>query len=204
MAAPTLPFSNEQLPALLTSLPSIASMIVLRNNFTAKSSMAQAIDSLNCLRQVDAEVLQQVNVNIASGAFFGTSIWVPVIDGQFITKLPTQLLREGRINGEALLSVTNIFEGTNFVNLNTSSTVRTPSYLANLFPDFGAAQVAKGAAQYANLGSPIDQVIAIMGESIFVCPTYFLLRAFKNKAFKGEFAIPPGLHSDDVVYYFLK
>ncbi|KAJ3562066.1 hypothetical protein NP233_g9805 [Leucocoprinus birnbaumii] len=163
---------------------------------------ASSTDSLNCLRQVDAQVLQQVNVNIENSSFFGTFIFVPVVDGRFITERPTRLLREGKVNGEALLSVTNTFEGTVFVNLNTSSTVQTPLYLANLFPNFGDAQLNKGVAQYANQGLPIDQAIAIMGESIFICPTYFLLRAFKNKGFKGEFAIPPGHHSDDIVYYF--
>lgn len=89
--------------------------------------------------------------------------------------------------------------------MNTSATVQTPSYLANLFPEFNDADVAAGTAVYANQGAPIDQAVAIMGEcrvilwiyvsvlkcpsflAIFICPTYFLLRAFKNKGFKVDF-----------------
>jgi hypothetical protein len=41
--------------------------------------------------------------------------------------------------------------------------------------------------------------------AIFICPTYFLLQAFQTKGrpgFKGELAIPPGSHGEDIEYYF--
>ncbi|KXN84321.1 Lipase 4 [Leucoagaricus sp. SymC.cos] len=163
---------------------------------------ASTADALKCLRQVDVNLLQQVNVNVGNSAFFGTFIFVPVVDGKFITDRPTQLMRQGKVNGEALLTMTNTFEGALFVDMSTAGTVQTPEYLANLFPEFTQMQVRAGTAQYANRGAPIDQAVAIMGESIFICPTYFLLRAFGNKGFKGEFAIPPGGHGQDVIYYF--
>ena len=65
---------------------------------------------------------------------------------------------------EAVLAVTNTFEGTNFVNLSTASTVQIPEYLVNLFPKLDEADVREGTAQYANSGSSIEQVIGIMGE----------------------------------------
>ena len=46
----------------------------------------------------------------------------------------------------------------------TASTVQIPEYLVNLFPKLGEAEVREGTAQYAKLGSPIDQVVGIMGE----------------------------------------
>lgn len=54
---------------------------------------------MNCLRQADISVLSQVNLNIANSGFFGTSLLAPVVDGTFITKRPTELLREGKLNG---------------------------------------------------------------------------------------------------------
>lgn len=60
--------------------------------------------------------------------------------------------------------MTNTFEGSIFVNLSTASTVQIPEYLVNLFPKLGEADVREGTAQYANLGSSIEQVIGIMGE----------------------------------------
>ncbi|KAF5360983.1 hypothetical protein D9756_005140 [Leucocoprinus leucothites] len=167
-----------------------------------QSGCSSAPDALECLRQVDVSTLNKVNLNVTGNQFFGTCILVPVVDGKLITKRPTELLRKGRLNGDALLAVTNTFEGTPFVDSNTAGTVTTPEYLGNLFPELTKDQVDAGAAQYAALGAPIDQARAIMAEAIFICPTYFLLHAFKNKSFKGEFAIPPALHGDDVLYYF--
>jgi len=94
--------------------------------------------------------------------------------------------------------------------------------VTQLFPDISEKDAEAAAAQYTGLGTNIFQVNGIMGEcelgncdtivsvdanqniAIFICPTYFLLRAFKGLAFKGEFAIPPGGHGQDVAYYFTK
>ena len=56
-------------------------------------------DSLDCLRQADVNILQQVNTNVANSAFFGTCIFVPVVDGRLIPRRPTEILREGSVNG---------------------------------------------------------------------------------------------------------
>jgi len=153
-----------------------------------------------CLRAADATVLETANTNINSGGFFGTFLIVPVIDGDFITQRPTLSLIEGKVNGEALLAVTNTFEGTVFVNQNVA--VTAAQYSSDLFPGFGTAQANTVGALYAGLGTELFQVDAVQGESIFICPTYYILNAFRGRAFKGEFAIPPGLHGNDVAYYF--
>jgi hypothetical protein len=38
--------------------------------------------------------------------------------------------------------------------------------------------------------------------AIFICPTYYLLNAFKGSSFKAEFAVPPGIHGSDIPFYF--
>ena len=58
-----------------------------------------ARDALECLRQVDAPSLNKVNVNVSNSGFFGTCVFVPVVDGTLITKRATELLRAGRVNG---------------------------------------------------------------------------------------------------------
>ncbi|KAJ7149815.1 Alpha/Beta hydrolase protein [Mycena crocata] len=179
---------DDRIPEILFS------QVVAQSNCTASS------DAMACLRAADATVLETANTNINNAGFFGTFVVIPVIDGTFITQSPTRALLEGRVNGEALLAVTNTFEGTVFVNQNT--TLTAAQYAFELFPDFGQAQAAEAGAQYAGLGTSLFQDNAIQGESIFICPTYSLLRAFPGRSFKGEFAIPPGLHGNDVVYYF--
>lgn len=120
---------------------------------------------------------------------------------------------------EALLSITNAFEGTSFVNQSITSTAA--DYALDLFPKFGQVEADTAGLLYSGLGTRLFQVDAVQGEcaclasiihstqldmiiftAIFICPTYSLLKAFPGRSFKGEFAIPPGLHGQDIVYYF--
>jgi len=116
---------------------------------------------------------------------------------------PTVTLNSGSINGDVLLSVTNSFEGRVFVQ---STVTNTTSYTQELFPLLSYEKISAVTKIYAALNDTLptayDQAVAIMGESIFICPTYFLLPAFKGRAWKGEFAILPANHGNDVAYYF--
>ncbi|KAF8869965.1 alpha beta-hydrolase [Infundibulicybe gibba] len=168
-------------------------------------------DSLSCLRAADAEILEAANVHIGNSTFFGTWAFVPVVDGTFIRQRPTEAFKQGKLNGlilayssEAVMAVTNAFEGISFVNSSIAATVQIPDFVAQLFPLLDTRQIADAAAQYQDLGAPIDQAIAIVGESILICPTYLFLRAFGLKAFRGEYAVPPANHGDDIFYYFPK
>ncbi|KAJ7589883.1 Alpha/Beta hydrolase protein [Mycena floridula] len=168
----------------------------------SQTNCSTAASPLDCLRKVDSAALEAVNDNINNSGFFGTFVFVPVIDGTFIRERPTIAIGQGKLNGKALYSVTNTFEGRLFIDPSTADTVQVPNYLAQLFPLFTASDVKAATARYKGLGSSFDQVVAIMGEAIFICPTYFLLRSFKGPSFKGEFAIPPGGHGNDLAYYF--
>ncbi|KXN89294.1 Fatty acyl-CoA hydrolase precursor, medium chain [Leucoagaricus sp. SymC.cos] len=169
-----------------------------------RAGCSSSKDALDCLRQADIATLSKVNLDITQSAFFGTCILVPVVDGTLITKRPTELLKEVKINGGAFLSMTNSFEGTAFVDNTTVSRLTTAQYLANMFPGMTKQRITDGVKVYesAGLGGVIEQARAIMSEAIFVCPTYFLLKAVKGRGFKGEFAVPPALHADNLAYYF--
>ncbi|KAJ7302881.1 Alpha/Beta hydrolase protein [Mycena albidolilacea] len=168
------------------------------NEVLTQTNCATATDSMSCLRALDTAVLQAVNGNISR--FKGTIPFPPVVDGVFITQRPTLSLLEGKVNGDAFLGVVNAFEGTVFVDQSISITAA--NYSLELFPNFGPAQARVVGALYAGLGTDQFQVNAVYGESILLCPTYYLLNAFRGRAFKGEFAIPPALHSMDLAYYF--
>ncbi|KAJ6615854.1 Alpha/Beta hydrolase protein [Mycena sp. CBHHK59/15] len=181
---------NDRVPELLYS------------EVAARANCTSAADSMACLRAADANTLQTANTQINSGGFFGTFLFVPVVDGTFITQRPTVSLMQRKVNGKALLSITNTFEGDDFVNQGTAATANATHYALDLFPDFGPKEADAVGALYAGLGTPLFQENAIQGESIFICPTYFMLSAFNGCSFKAEFAIPPGLHANDVAYYF--
>ncbi|KAI0094263.1 cephalosporin esterase [Irpex rosettiformis] len=175
------------------------------SEFVRLTGCTHAKDSFDCLTKVDGETLQQANVEINNSGFFGSFVVVPVVDGEFIRSSPTEQLLKGPLNGERLLMMTNTFEGTILVNANFSVEMTVADYVTQLFPKFNAQQIAYATALYTNdtsLETTNDKAIAIMGESILICPTYLVLQSFKGPAFKGEFAVPPGTHVSDVPYYF--
>ncbi|KAJ7704491.1 Alpha/Beta hydrolase protein [Mycena rosella] len=169
-------------------------------NDVAAQAECTAADALECLRGIDGAELQEINLNVIIAGFQGTFTFVPVIDESFIMQSPTELLAQGSVNGDVLLSMTNTNEGVIFVNHSVEYDVA--QYVGELFRLFSPEESAAAASIYESLGSPLEQVTAIMKESIFVCPTYRLLDAFPNASYKGEYAVPPALHSDDVFYYF--
>jgi hypothetical protein len=61
-------------------------------------SCSAAFDSLSCLRSTSIADLQTINSNIFNDRFYGTSVFVPVIDGEFILESPTKTLLKGRHN----------------------------------------------------------------------------------------------------------
>jgi len=62
-------------------------------------SCSSAADTLACLRTVDIDTLQAANIKINLSGFFGTFVFVPVVDGTFIRDRPTEILKSGRVNG---------------------------------------------------------------------------------------------------------
>ncbi|KAJ7627839.1 Alpha/Beta hydrolase protein [Mycena polygramma] len=168
---------------------------LLYGEVVAQTNCSQATDTLICLRAADVNALENANLNISAAAFFGTYVFVPVVDGEFITQRPTISLAERKVNGVRLLTFASLDQ-------TPAATANATQYSLNLFPDLGAAQADKIGALYASLGTPIFQENAVMGESIFICPTYLLLDAFAGRSFKGEYAIPPAFHVVDAEYYF--
>ncbi|KAG1753521.1 Alpha/Beta hydrolase protein [Suillus paluster] len=179
---------NDRIPEMLYS------QVVEGTNCSLSS------DTISCLRAADVNTLETLNYNINLNGFFGTFVFVPVVDGTFIVERPTVTISKGCLNGNYLLAITNSHEGNMFVN--QSTTLDIADYVKTRFPNFGSAQVAGAVMTYQDQGSNIDQANLVTSESLFVCPTYYLLKAFGKRAWKGEFAIPPGLHGQDIAYYF--
>lgn len=160
-------------------------------------------DVMECLRSVSPDALETVNVNLGLSDFFGEFIFVPVVDGTFIPESPVAIITRGKLNGESLLAVTNTLEGSIFVSTATSGTIA--EYIQNAVPTLDKENVQRAAEIYSNIpgvNGVLDQAFAVQGEVIFICPTYFLLEAFGDRSHKGEFAVPPGQHGQDVNFYF--
>ncbi|KAF7346477.1 Carboxylic ester hydrolase [Mycena sanguinolenta] len=169
-------------------------------NLVATQAGCNVTSPLDCLRGLDSATLAEINLNLITDAFFTTSMFYPVVDGSFIMQSPTDALAQGELNTDILLSVTNANEGALFINQTGDYDVA--DYVRNLFPLLGSEESSSVASLYESFGSSIDQLDAIVAESLLVCPTYLLLNAFSGKSYKGEYAIPPALHGDDMINYF--
>ncbi|KAF8868509.1 Alpha/Beta hydrolase protein [Mucidula mucida] len=176
----------------------------LYSEVVTRANCSSSKDALSCLRQIDTATLEAINIAVIIRGFYGTFVFNPVVDGTFITQRPSEALRQRKLNGDMLYAVTNANEGLLYVDANIADTAVVADYLTQLYPKLSDSSVQAGAALYAHagLGSAFDQVVAIMSESVFVCPSYFLLQAFDGSAFKAEFAIPPATHGLDVLFYF--
>ncbi|KAF9255241.1 alpha/beta-hydrolase [Marasmius fiardii PR-910] len=160
-----------------------------------------AEDSLACLRQVDTKALQDVNAKINLAGFYGTFTFVPVVDGKFITQRPTKAMQQKKVNGNILYAVHNSNEGTIYVN-SEGAPMSPGDFATQLFPTLGPKEVAAINGLYKDLGTPFEQGSLILGEATFICSAYYLLDAFNNRAFMGNFAVPPANHLNDIAYTF--
>ncbi|KAA1475665.1 alpha/beta-hydrolase [Dentipellis sp. KUC8613] len=178
----------------------------LYSEVVSQANCTSSSDTLACLRAVNATDLAVIDAAIANANFLGVYTFTPVVDGKVIVERPTVTLQRGRVNGEALIVSTNAHEGTLFAPPAsiTAANFTVEEYITQLFPKFDQAHVQQAAAVYSTgefIGVPA-QASAIMGDSIFVCPAYSMLAAFGQHAWKAEFAIPPGLHGEDLSYEF--
>ena len=73
------------------------------------------------------------------------------------------------------MSMTNVNEGGIFVDSSTAGTVQVPEYLTQLFPSMNAQNRDIAVAKYSDLGTPIEQVTAIMAECM--CGTFVISAA---------------------------
>ncbi|KAA1475621.1 alpha/beta-hydrolase [Dentipellis sp. KUC8613] len=172
---------------------------------------SHASDTLACLRAAPATALSAADQSVGEANFMEVYTFVPVVDGDFIVERPTVTMARGTVNGQALVVSNNAHEGVLFTvpATLTANNFTLARYITQLFPRLGSAQVAAAVALYE--GTPIPGVgtdvpslaAAVIGDAIFVCPGYDMLRAFGDHGWKADFDIPPGTHAEDLSYEFL-
>ncbi|EIW83627.1 alpha beta-hydrolase [Coniophora puteana RWD-64-598 SS2] len=156
-----------------------------------------------CLRNVSADLLEQMNNYTNTNALYGVFTTVPMVDGKLIVEPPISTLVRGNVNGEILLAVTNSDEGALFVN--TSALYPAADYIHNLFPLLPMGDVQKIAEAYANYTIAPGEVVPEsrnVTQAIGIHGRMWAFNKAGKRAWKGLFAIPPGYHGGDVPYYF--
>lgn len=197
------------------------------DDFAEAAGCAEAPDTLQCLRDADTTALQNASAQVSEAGPFGTFAFLPVTDGTFVQKRPTQQLLSKAVKGKRILSSNLANEGVP-LSPPTSKTLQSfRDYVDITFPHFSAADKAALEAQYSyddddEDTDPSDPLFATIGTSAptavnqsthatgqqqrlfnlfaeyaFDCPSYWLADAFPI-AYKYQWSADPAFHGFDL------
>ncbi|KAF4626147.1 hypothetical protein G7Y89_g12014 [Cudoniella acicularis] len=174
------------------------------NTFAAAAGCpTTATTTMACLRAQNTTTLQQAAFSVAGE--YGTWAFPPVTDGTYIQQRPSQALLQKKVNGKRHLTSNCANEGNLFV-----PTIASQSDLAawiNLtYPLFTASDKATLQSLYPVTISYQETAYEIYGETIIICPSYWLAEAYSAKptleGYKSQYSVPLALHATDVPAYF--
>ncbi|KAI1866288.1 uncharacterized protein JN550_007676 [Neoarthrinium moseri] len=179
--------------------------------------------------------LTKASHDISTSGTFGSWAFLPVTDGEFIRETPSQALLKRKINGLRHLTSNTAEEGPAYTPQTITTEYELIAWLLHTFPlltnedvqnilyyypfnpsidgnappeyptagDSGAtavttSQISSGHQQRAN---------AILGETTFMCPSYWLTAAFsssqtRHHSYKYQYSVPTAFHGYDLESYF--
>jgi len=159
-----------------------------------------------CLKGKDSITLQNASVQVSGNGKYGQWAFVPVTDGELITKRPTEQLLAGEVNGVRILSGNNADEGPVFVPQSIHTSEAFDAYLQSLFPLMSNETRSELASAYSISGTVLGPLFSTLGasgptalnqsefgigqqqrannlyaETTFVCPSYWLASAYSSQ-----------------------
>jgi carboxylesterase type B len=169
------------------------------------------VSTIEEARQLPTEVLIRANLLQVANSPSGSFTFGPVVDGDFVPALPGLLLSRGMFDtsvkvmvghnaNEGLLFTSYLNDNETEFEINTRETLPTISdasleYITQtLYPE-----IYDGSHGYTEGYGRASLAASELG---FVCNTWYLDTAFKNKTYSYHFSIPPALHGYDVPYTF--
>ncbi|KAK1519600.1 acetylcholinesterase [Colletotrichum costaricense] len=197
--------------------------------FAEKAGCSSSVDVLACLRGKDSMTLQLASANTTFEQPYGFWAFYPVTDGVYIKSLPTEQMKQKRVNGERLLVGHNANEGPLLTPPNIVSVADLTSWLKLEFPNLSAGQIDEilaanptktgandtrfetngltglTALDVSQSGTGQQQrANNIYAEATFVCPSYWLSDAFTSpkSSWHYQYSVPFAWHTADIPGYF--
>lgn len=197
------------------------------DDFAEAAGCQGASDTLQCLRAADTAVLQNASAKVSEAGPFGTFAFLPVTDGTFVQKRPTEQLFAKAVKGKRLLSSNLAHEGVPLSPPTAKTLQAFRNYVDITFPNFSDADKAALEQQYSYAGDDKDtdpsaplfdttgvsgptavnqsvhatgqqqRVFNVFAEYAFDCPSYWLASAFPE-AWKYQWSAPPAYHGFDL------
>jgi hypothetical protein len=174
----------------------------------AAGCLNQAENTVNstifeCLQGKDTISLQNASALVAGSGKYGQWAFLPVTDGRFLQKRPSEQLLAGNVNGRRLLSGNNADEGPGFVPQTIVTSEDFDIFVRNLFPLMDTSTMSLLDSAYAisdTVPGPLFSTLGDSGptalnqsefgigqqqrannlyaETTFVCPSYWLATAY--------------------------
>lgn len=168
--------------------------------------------SLEDLRNLTSEEIMRANFQqVTYDSHWGTYVYGPVVDGNFVPLQPGQLLAQGRFDKDVRVMVGhNADEGAYFTPPYINTTERIKQQLETTFENMPTSSVDyiidtlypavfDGSYPYTD---NYTRASLIVSEAIFTCNTNYLSTGFNNKTYSYLFAVPPAYHSLDVAFTY--
>ncbi|GMF68279.1 unnamed protein product [Aspergillus oryzae] len=166
---------------------SFATMLSLKqsqfayNNLVIRTGCASDADTLECLRGLDAEILQRENINtpLPHAQQAPLYLYGPVVDGDLVSDYTYRLFHQGRFIKVPVIFGDDTNEGTIFVPKNVSNVGEADTFIQNQFPTIKLEQFAAINAwylhenqtrQFPDAGPYWRPASNAYGEMRYICP----------------------------------
>ncbi|KAJ5153480.1 Alpha/Beta hydrolase protein [Penicillium canariense] len=177
-----------------------------------KSVLSTAnVTTVEDLRKISSDSLQTANALVVGNARpYATFAFGPVVDGSFVTDLPSRLLADGKFRSSVkLMTGHNSDEGIFFASPYIKTNDDYKSYLAALFRTLSPSQIGTVSEQLypakfdGSFGytDELGRVSLTLADATIVCNARYLDEAI-HESYAYEFSVPPGIHSADLPYTF--
>jgi len=126
------------------------------DDFAEAAGCEEAPDTLQCLRDADTSTLQNASAKVSEAGPFGTFAFLPVTDGTFVQRRPTEQLASKAVKGKRILSSNLANEGVPLSPPTSKTLDSFRAYIDTTFPHFSDADKASLEQQYSYPGSDRD------------------------------------------------
>jgi len=154
------------------------------DNLVIRAGCASSIDTLACLRSLNATALQAVNINTPFPGAQQPPLYMygPTLDYDFISDYTYRAYAEGKFVKLPAIYGDDTNEGTIFTPVNTSTIGQSDTFIQDQFPNITLAQLGEWNALYPVNGTPTfpnsgrywRQVSNGYGEMRYICPGIFV------------------------------
>lgn len=173
------------------------------------------VSTIEEARQLPYSALQMANIEAVGSAPYGSFIYGPAVDGDFVPQLPGQLLLQGQFDKSIRVMLGhNADEGLLFtspyVQNNSAFAADIVGALPTLHGDPATVEYITNTlyppvfdgSQAQNYTDQIGRAAALTSELVFTCNTFYLDKAFNNNTYSYYFTVPPALHGFDIPYTY--